>query len=193
MRAAVCAFVDGTLLLTLVSFLSDPLSLAIAFAMLLTYLLVGAATVLPPPFSLPFLVFSLPFLAVPLPPLMTPVACPPPGVLFYSNVDCALFECGTEATVVQSLYYSVVTLTTVGYGEMGPKSQGTRVFTTFFALFGIGAGCVPPVRSLCRRARLRSILGEAGPGGTRAHTHTHTHTRTHKLAPRSLSLSLSLR
>ena len=31
-----------------------------------------------------------------------------------------------------------MTLTTVGYGDMGATTAGTRLFTTFFVLFGIG-------------------------------------------------------
>lgn len=40
--------------------------------------------------------------------------------------------------MVDALYFTVVTLTTVGYGDMGPATQGTRLFTCFFALIGIG-------------------------------------------------------
>eukprot|EP01052_Picozoa_sp_SAG31_P006171 SAG31_NODE_281_length_18584_cov_10.762564_10_plen_180_part_00 len=54
------------------------------------------------------------------------------GAVFYSNVDCALRDCGENASVSEAVYFSVVTLTTVGYGEYGPKSQGTRVFTMIF-------------------------------------------------------------
>lgn len=34
--------------------------------------------------------------------------------------------------------FSMVTLTTVGYGDMGPKTAGTRLFTCFFGIGGIG-------------------------------------------------------
>lgn len=41
-------------------------------------------------------------------------------------------------TIVQSLYFSVVTLTTVGYGDFTPTSAGAQVFTIIYILTGIG-------------------------------------------------------
>ena len=41
-------------------------------------------------------------------------------------------------TVIQALYFSVVTLTTVGYGDLHPTSSGTEIFTIVYALTGIG-------------------------------------------------------
>ena len=42
------------------------------------------------------------------------------------------------ASFVDAIYFSMVTLTTVGYGDMGPSTPGTRLFTCFFAMFGVG-------------------------------------------------------
>ncbi len=41
-------------------------------------------------------------------------------------------------TIVQALYFSVVTLTTVGYGDFAPTSAGTQIFTVIYILTGLG-------------------------------------------------------
>ena len=41
-------------------------------------------------------------------------------------------------TWATSFYFSVATLTTVGYGDIAPSSDETRVFAAFFILFGVG-------------------------------------------------------
>ncbi len=40
-------------------------------------------------------------------------------------------------TVREALYFGVVTLTTVGYGDLCPKGDGTKAFTILFALVGV--------------------------------------------------------
>jgi len=52
------------------------------------------------------------------------------GTLFYSVV----FE---TWSVVDSLYFSVVTFTTVGYGDFYPTSHMARLFTSIFSMVGI--------------------------------------------------------
>ena len=37
-----------------------------------------------------------------------------------------------------SFYFSVATLTTVGYGDLHPTYDLSRVFTAFYLLFGVG-------------------------------------------------------
>ena len=64
------------------------------------------------------------------------------GTLFYSHVDGALGEDEDSRSkserIATAFYFTIVTLTTVGYGDMGATTAGTRLFTTFFVLFGIG-------------------------------------------------------
>lgn len=52
------------------------------------------------------------------------------GTLFYWRVE--------DWTIIESLYFSVVTLTTVGFGDFAPTSDGGQIFTIFYILTGIG-------------------------------------------------------
>ena len=38
---------------------------------------------------------------------------------------------------IQSFYFSVVTLTTVGYGDLHPTTEVSRLFTALFVLLGV--------------------------------------------------------
>jgi voltage-gated potassium channel len=64
---------------------------------------------------------ALPFVAAAL--LLT-------GTIFYWRFE--------DWTIIQSLYFSVVTLTTVGYGDFAPTTAGAQIFTIFYILTGIG-------------------------------------------------------
>ena len=52
------------------------------------------------------------------------------GMAFYASVE-------EDWDATQALYFSVVTISTVGYGDIAPSSTGSRVFTGFYILVGV--------------------------------------------------------
>lgn len=52
------------------------------------------------------------------------------GTVFYRLVE--------DLRWLDSLYFSVITLTTVGYGDFSPTTNAGKVFTMVFVLVGIG-------------------------------------------------------
>jgi hypothetical protein len=52
------------------------------------------------------------------------------GVLFYTVIE--------HWTFVDSLYFCVTTLTTVGFGSPAPTTDAGKLFTVFFVLTGVG-------------------------------------------------------
>jgi hypothetical protein len=52
------------------------------------------------------------------------------GTAFYSNVE--------GWTVLDSLYFSLITLTTVGYGDLAPRTAAGKIFTMVYILMGLG-------------------------------------------------------
>ncbi|MFH1133418.1 MAG: potassium channel family protein [Nanoarchaeota archaeon] len=41
-------------------------------------------------------------------------------------------------SVIDCFYFSATTLTTVGYGDLHPTHNATKIFTAVFAIFGVG-------------------------------------------------------
>ena len=52
------------------------------------------------------------------------------GTLFYWRFE--------DWTLIESLYFCIVTLTTVGYGDFSPTTPGTQIFTIVYILTGFG-------------------------------------------------------
>jgi voltage-gated potassium channel Kch len=52
------------------------------------------------------------------------------GSIFYHYIE--------NWSWVDSIYFSVITLTTVGYGDFSPDTELGKVFTIFYIIIGIG-------------------------------------------------------
>jgi voltage-gated potassium channel len=52
------------------------------------------------------------------------------GTIFYSSVE--------GWSIVDALYFSVVTLATVGYGDLAPQTTAGKLFTIVYIFVGIG-------------------------------------------------------
>ncbi len=52
-------------------------------------------------------------------------------------IGTTAFHALEDWTWIQSFYFTVVTLTTVGYGDLHPTSDGSRLFTALFVLAGV--------------------------------------------------------
>jgi hypothetical protein len=39
---------------------------------------------------------------------------------------------------IDSLYFCVITLTTIGYGDLAPKTDAGKIFTMFYIVVGLG-------------------------------------------------------
>ena len=61
------------------------------------------------------------------------------GIYYFENAA----QPETFASVFHSLWWAVITLTTVGYGDVYPITSGGRVFTFFVLLVGLGVVSVP--------------------------------------------------
>ena len=68
-------------------------------------------------------------------------------VLYISSVGIYYFENNAQPDVFKSvfhcLWWAVVTLTTVGYGDVYPITIGGKIFTFFILIIGLGIIAVP--------------------------------------------------
>jgi potassium channel subfamily K len=51
------------------------------------------------------------------------------GIIFYTQIE--------NWSVLNCIYYSIVIVTTVGYGDVTPKTNDGKIFTIFYAFYGI--------------------------------------------------------
>jgi voltage-gated potassium channel len=89
-------------------------------------------------------------------------------VLFLSSVGIYYFECETQpeqfGSMFHCLWWAIVTLTTVGYGDVVPVTVGGRIFTFFVLLLGIGTVAVPTGLMASALTRTREKDRENTPG-----------------------------
>ena len=83
------------------------------------------------------------------------------GIYFFEN------EAQPEnfSSVIHSGWWAIVTLTTVGYGDVYPITVGGKIFTTFIVLIGVGivtipAGLVASALSKAREIEAKEILNK---------------------------------
>ena len=68
-------------------------------------------------------------------------------LIYFSSVGIYYFENEAQpdnfSSVFDSLWWAIVTLTTVGYGDVYPITVGGKVFTFFILLIGLGIVAIP--------------------------------------------------
>lgn len=68
-------------------------------------------------------------------------------LIYFAAVGIYYFENEAQpehfTSVFDSLWWSIVTLTTVGYGDVYPITVGGRIFTFFILLIGLGIVAIP--------------------------------------------------
>ena len=68
-------------------------------------------------------------------------------LIYFAAVGIYYFENEAQpehfSSIFESLWWSIVTLTTVGYGDVYPITVGGRVFTFFILLIGLGIVAIP--------------------------------------------------
>lgn len=61
------------------------------------------------------------------------------GIYFFENKE----QPEVFASIFHSLWWAVITLTTVGYGDVYPITMGGKIFTFFVLIFGLGVVTIP--------------------------------------------------
>jgi voltage-gated potassium channel Kch len=51
-------------------------------------------------------------------------------------------------SIPRSIYWAIVTMTTVGYGDISPKTKRGQTFASLVMILGYGIIAIPPVLSL---------------------------------------------
>jgi hypothetical protein len=84
---------------------------------------------------------------------MTAVGLLLSGTLFYWVVE--------DWGPVDAFYFSVVTLTTVGYGDLAPTNEWSKLFTVFYIFVGIGV-IASLITTLAARSASRASVRHSG-------------------------------
>jgi voltage-gated potassium channel Kch len=86
------------------------------------------------------------------------------GTLFYWRFE--------DWTVVEAFYFCIVTLTTVGFGDLSPTTAGTQLFTVIYILTGFGV-----LVALLTSVAQQYLTQKAEGGGARARLRERRHGR----------------
>lgn len=91
-------------------------------------------------------------------------------LLFMSAVGIYYFERDAQpdkfASIFHSLWWAVITLTTVGYGDIYPVTIGGRLFTVAVLMIGIGIVAVPAAIVTSALSQARNLEGEDSESAT---------------------------
>jgi len=60
------------------------------------------------------------------------------AIITWVAIGTISFHFLEDWTWIQALYYSVVTLTTVGYGDLVPTTDLSRLIAIIYIIFGVG-------------------------------------------------------
>ncbi len=90
------------------------------------------------------------------------------SALFVYLAACGIyfFERGTQeeafGSIPDAMWWAIVTLTTIGYGDVYPMTTGGKIFTAFVALVGVGLIAIPSglLASVLTKARVEEELSE---------------------------------
>ena len=78
------------------------------------------------------------------------------GIYFFENET----QPETFSSIFHSFWWAVVTLTTVGYGDVFPVTMGGKIFTFFVLMLGIGIVTVPAGLAATALTKARQIEEE---------------------------------
>jgi len=94
-------------------------------------------------------------------------------LLYISAVGIYYFEREAQpeqfASVFHSLWWSVITLTTVGYGDVYPITAGGRMFTIFVLILGLGLVAVPTALFASALSKVRQLESSGNPPPSEDH------------------------
>lgn len=80
------------------------------------------------------------------------------GIWFFESAE----QPEDFGTITDSMWWSIVTLTTIGYGDVYPKTTGGKFFTALVALVGVGLIAIPSglFASVLTEARVEEEMEE---------------------------------